>query len=247
LNTPVAADARVVALVPAAGRGVRLGAPVPKALVPVCGAPLLVHAVRGLLAAGCVDQVVVAAPPDMVDVVVDALSEFGAAVRVVPGGEERSDSVRLALDEAVAIHPDTRVVLVHDAARCFTPPEVVRAVVEAVKAGAPAVIPVLPVTDTVKQVDSEGRVVATPDRSRLRIVQTPQGFDVDLLRRAHGIDGSPLQAGLPQQDAPVTDDAGLVERLGEPVATVAGHPYALKITTPFDLVVAEALFSGAQL
>jgi 2-C-methyl-D-erythritol 4-phosphate cytidylyltransferase len=236
LNTPVAADARVVALVPAAGRGVRLGAPIPKALVPVCGAPLLVHAVRGLLAAGCVDQVIVAAPPDMVDVVMDALSEFGPTVRVVPGGEERSDSVRLALDEAVAIHPDTRVVLVHDAARCFTPPEVVRAVVDAVQAGAPAVIPVLPVTDTVKQVDVEGRVVATPDRSRLRIVQTPQGFDVDLLLRAHD-----------QQDAPVTDDAGLVERLGEPVATVAGHPHALKITTPFDLVIAEALFSGAHL
>lgn len=172
----------------------------------------------------------------MVDVVVDALSEFGAAVRVVPGGEERSDSVRLALDEAVALHPDTRVVLVHDAARCFTPPEVIRAVADAVRAGAPAVIPVLPVTDTVKQVDVDGIVVGTPDRSRLRVVQTPQGFDVDLLRRAHD-----------QQDAPVTDDAGLVERLGEPVATVAGHPHALKITTPFDLVVAEALFSGAQL
>jgi 2-C-methyl-D-erythritol 4-phosphate cytidylyltransferase len=247
LNTPVAADARVVALVPAAGRGVRLGAAIPKALVPVCGAPLLVHAVRGLLAAGCVDQVVVAAPPDMVDVVVDALSEFGPTVRVVPGGDERSDSVRLALNEALTLHPDTRVVLVHDAARCFTPPVVVQAVVDAVRGGAKAVIPVLPVTDTVKQVDVDGIVVATPDRSRLRSVQTPQGFDVDLLRRAHGIDDSTLQAGLMQQDAPVTDDAGLVERLGQPVATVAGHPHALKITTPFDLVIAEALFSGAQL
>jgi 2-C-methyl-D-erythritol 4-phosphate cytidylyltransferase len=236
LNTPVAAGQRGVALVPAAGRGVRLGAPIPKALVPVCGTPLLVHAVRGLLAAGCVDQVVVAAPPDLVDVVVDALSDFGPTVRVVPGGAERSDSVRLALDEAVAIHPDTRVVLVHDAARCFTPPEVIRAVVDAMRAGAKAVIPVLPVTDTVKEVDADGRVVATPDRSALRVVQTPQGFDVDLLRRAHD-----------QQDAPVTDDAGLVERLGEPVATVAGHPHALKITTPFDLVIAEALFSGAKL
>ncbi len=232
----MAADARVVALVPAAGRGVRLGAPIPKALVPVCGAPLLVHAVRGLLTAGCVDQVVVAAPPDMVDVVVDALSEFGPAVGVVPGGEERSDSVRLALDEAIALCPDARVVLVHDAARCFTPPEVILGVVNAVRAGAPAVIPVLPVADTVKQVDANGVVVATPDRSALRVVQTPQGFDVDLLRRAHD-----------QQDAPVTDDAGLVERLGEPVATVAGHPHALKITTPFDLVIAEALFSGAHL
>jgi 2-C-methyl-D-erythritol 4-phosphate cytidylyltransferase len=233
--------ASVVALVPAAGRGIRLGAAIPKALVPVCGAPLLVHAVRGLMDAGCVDQVVVAAPPDMVDVVVTALNEFGMTefgdhVRVVPGGGERSDSVRLALDEALAARPDTKVVLVHDAARAFTPPEVIRSVVDAVRGGHGAVIPVLPVADTVKQVDSDGRVIVTPDRTQLRVVQTPQGFDVDVLRRAHA-----------QPDAQATDDAGLVERLGEPVDTVAGHPHAMKITTPFDLVIAAALCSGADL
>lgn len=222
----------VIALVPAAGRGERLGAGLPKALVPVCGAPLLVHAVRGLLSAGCVAQVVVAAPPTQLHEVRSALAEFGPAVHVVPGGGERSDSVRLALDEALTKIPDARVVLVHDAARAFTPAEVIRSVVAAVDAGAGAVIPVLPVADTVKQVDADGRVVATPDRSALRIVQTPQGFDVDVLRRAHD------QAG-----AAVTDDAGLVERLGEPVDTVPGHPHAMKITTPFDLVIAEALFS----
>lgn len=122
--------------------------------------------------------------------------------------------------------------LVHDAARAFTPASVISAVVAAVSAGAPAVVPVLPVTDTVKRVDSAGVVVATPDRADLRIVQTPQGFLVDVLCRAY--DAYP--------DDATTDDAGLVERLGVPVATIPGHPHAMKITTPFDLAVAEELF-----
>lgn len=223
----------VVALVPAAGRGERLGYGIPKALVPVGGTPLLVRAVRGLLDAGCVRHVVVAAPPSEVDTVAAALTEVGAAAHVVAGGAERTDSVRLALDFAVRELPDVRIVLVHDAARAFTPPSVVRAVVDAVAAGAGAVIPVLPVTDTVKQVDSAGVVSATLDRSMLRAVQTPQGFRLDVLRRAH-------------QAAPgsATDDAGLVELLGEPVHTVPGHPHAMKITTPFDLAVAQAVLAG---
>ncbi|KAA2262358.1 2-C-methyl-D-erythritol 4-phosphate cytidylyltransferase [Solihabitans fulvus] len=222
----------VVALVPAAGRGERLGFGIPKALVPVDGVPLLVRAVRGLLAAGCVRHVVVAAPPTDLDTVTAALAEVGAAADVVAGGAERTDSVRLALEFALRTFPDTRVVLVHDAARAFTPPEVVRAVVDAVLGGSPAVIPVLPVADTIKQVDADGVVIATPDRSALRVVQTPQGFDADVLRRAHVT-----------CDGPATDDAGLVERLGVPVSTVAGHPNAMKITTRFDLAVAEAILS----
>jgi 2-C-methyl-D-erythritol 4-phosphate cytidylyltransferase len=218
---------------PAAGRGERLGYGIPKALVPVGGTPLLVRAVRGLLDAGCVRHVVVAAPPSEVDTVAAALTEVGAAAHVVPGGAERTDSVRLALDFAVRELADVRIVLVHDAARAFTPPSVVRAVVAAVEAGAGAVIPVLPVTDTVKQVDPAGVVSATLDRSMLRAVQTPQGFRLDVLRRAH--DNAPGSA---------TDDAGLVELLGEPVHTVPGHPHAMKITTPFDLAVAQAVLAG---
>ncbi|WP_309110408.1 2-C-methyl-D-erythritol 4-phosphate cytidylyltransferase [Saccharothrix sp.] len=227
----------VVALVPAAGRGERLGYGAPKALVPVAGVPLLVRAVRGLFEAGCVRHVVIAAPPSDVDTVrtvTAPLAPAGGAVRVLAGGAERSDSVRLALEHALREFPDTDVVLVHDAARAFTPPHVVKAVVDAVRAGHPAVIPVLPVADTVKQVDANGVVVATPDRSSLRVVQTPQGFDARTLLRAH-------EAGLH-----ATDDAGLVERLGVPVTTVPGHPDAMKITTPFDLAVAEALLAGGQ-
>jgi 2-C-methyl-D-erythritol 4-phosphate cytidylyltransferase len=161
-----------------------------------------------------------------------SLASAGGAVHVLAGGAERTDSVRLALEYALREIPDTSIVLVHDAARAFTPGEVVRRVVEAVEAGHPAVIPVLPMADTVKQVDADGVVIATPDRAALRIVQTPQGFTADVLLRAHA---SGIQA---------TDDAGLVERLGVPVTTVEGHANAMKITTPFDLAVAEALLTG---
>lgn len=217
----------VVALVPAAGRGERLGGSVPKALVPVGGEPLLVHAVRGLHSSGRIDRVVVAAPPAYLDSMADALDRAGVEAHLVPGGPSRTESVRLALDAAGS---DATVVLVHDAARAFTPPEVIAAVVTAVQSGAPAVIPVLPVADTLKRVNAAGVVVDTPNRAELRIVQTPQGFAADVLRLAY--------AGNVSDS---TDDAGLVERLGIPITTVPGHPNALKITTGFDLAVAEAV------
>jgi 2-C-methyl-D-erythritol 4-phosphate cytidylyltransferase len=219
----------VVALVPAAGRGERLGGSVPKALASVGDEPLLVHAVRGLHSSGRIDRVVVAAPLSHIDPMVAALARSGVEAQVVPGGPSRTQSVRLALHAA----GDPEIVLVHDAARAFTPAEVIRAVVEAVEAGSAAVIPVLPVADTLKRVNPAGVVMDTPNRSELRIAQTPQGFAADVLRRAY--------AAYP--DDTTTDDAGLVERLGIPVTTVSGHPNALKITTPFDLTIAEAVLA----
>lgn len=225
-----------VALVPAAGRGERLGHRTPKALVPVRGTPLLIHAVRGLLDAGCVRHVVVAAPPAEVAATSTLLAGAGLPADVVAGGAERGESVHLALRHALDVVPDVRVVLVHDAARAFTPSSVIRSVVDAVLAGAPAVIPVLPMTDTVKRVDAAGVVLDTPDRACLRVVQTPQGFDVDVLVRAYAAGGGAA-----------TDDAGLVERLGVPVSTVAGHPHAMKVTTPADLAIAELVLCGDPL
>lgn len=208
----------------------RLAAGKPKAFVPLLGRPLLWHCVRGLLASGCVDVVVVAVGAQLHEQARAAVVDVGERVRIVTGGAGRCDSVRAALHSV----PEADVVLVHDAARCLTPVSMIQAVAQAVLAGQPAVVPVLTVVDTIKQVDLDGRVVGTVDRDALRIVQTPQGFAGDLLRRAH-------QA----PSGPVTDDAGLVEALGATVTTLPGHPHAFKITTPFDLVVAEAV-AGAQ-
>lgn len=223
--------ANTVAIVPAAGSGERLGAGIPKAFVElVDGRSMLQLAVDGLLESGVVDRVVVAVPTDLVTATGTA---FGSRVSVVAGGEQRTDSVRSALD-AVG-EPD--FVLVHDAARALTPPDQIRRVVGALCDGMRAVIPVLPVVDTIKAVDANGAVLGTPERAGLRAVQTPQGFETALLRRAYD------QAGTS-----ATDDASLVENLGVPVHTVAGDPLAFKITTALDLTHARAVLasSGAR-
>lgn len=224
---------QVVAIVPAAGKGERLGLAVPKALVAVRGVSLLRRAVNGLLESGAVSAVVVAAPADQVGAAAAEVAEFGSRCHVVPGGGNRTESVRLALD---SVEPGTYdAVLVHDAARAFTPHSVIRSVVDAITAGAPAAVPVLDVADTIKIVDAAGVITATQDRSALRQVQTPQGFAEPVLRAAY--------AAATDE---ATDDAGLVERIGEKVHTVPGHPYAMKITTSFDLAVAESVLAGEQ-
>jgi 2-C-methyl-D-erythritol 4-phosphate cytidylyltransferase len=149
---------------------------------------------------------------------------------VVEGGAERHDSVGRAL----AAVGDAEFILVHDAARPFTPADQIRRVVAALVDGVRAVIPVLRVVDTVKVVDANGVVLGTPERAGLRAVQTPQGFEAALLRRAYERVGS--FAG--------TDDASLVENLGTPVHTVDGDVLAFKITTPLDLRLARAVLSS---
>jgi 2-C-methyl-D-erythritol 4-phosphate cytidylyltransferase len=213
----------VAAIVAAAGRGERLGAHMPKALVEVCGAPLVVHAVSRLRAAGC-DVVIVAAPHEAVD----QFTAIVGAATVITGGATRQASVAAALQTLPA---DVDVVLVHDAARGLAPATVAETVIAAVRAGADAVVPVMPVADTVKEVDSAGWVRRTLDRAALRAVQTPQGFRRLVLDRAHqsATGGDSL------------DDASLVEALGLTVRTVPGDPAALKITTPVDLLTVAAL------
>jgi 2-C-methyl-D-erythritol 4-phosphate cytidylyltransferase len=223
--TAAASPARTAAIVPAAGRGERS----------IGDIPILVHAVRSLTDCGRVGLVVVAAPPDGVEGVAALLAPFGTRVHVVAGGETRQQSVSRALD---AVPEDVDIVLVHDAARALTPPHLVAAVAAAVAAGHDAVIPVLPVADTIKSVDNDDVVTATVDRSTLRAVQTPQGFRRSLLVKAHMAAGAPTS-----ESAAATDDAGLVEQLGAPVRAIAGHPEAFKVTTPFDLILAEAVWA----
>ncbi len=222
---------RTAAVVPAAGRGERLGPGAPKALREIGGVPILVHAVRALARARSIDVVVVAAPPEEVAAVEALLADqdLHAEVNVVAGGESRQESVRLAV---ASLPPDVDVVLVHDAARPLVPVELVDAVAAAVRQGAAAVIPVLPLSDTVKEV-ADDAVVRTPDRSVLRAVQTPQGFSRPVLEEAHRV-----------ATADATDDAALVEALGLTVQTVPGSPEAFKVTRPIDLILAEALLAS---
>lgn len=218
-------------IVLAAGSGVRLGAALPKALVPLRGEPILVHALRAARPAA--DYLLVAAPPGHADAVRRLAAPFAATV--VSGGLTRQESVLAAL---TALPAGVDVVLVHDAARALAPTALFHAVAAAVRSGHGAVVPALPVVDTIKRVaraaDGDAGaaevVRGTVDRSALRAVQTPQGFSTELLARAHAAAG---------EDA--TDDAGLVEALGEEVVLIPGSPRALKITTPWDLRLAEFL------
>ncbi|MEW2285004.1 2-C-methyl-D-erythritol 4-phosphate cytidylyltransferase [Streptomyces sp. NPDC047841] len=242
-SRPTPAQTPVAAVIPAAGRGVRLGPGAPKALRALNGTPMLIHAVRALAASRHVSLVIVVAPPDGAAEVKFLLESHALPERtdfqVVPGGESRQESVRIGLD---ALPPHYRIVLVHDAARPLVPVDTVDAVIEAVRDGAPAVVPALPLADTVKEVapaavagDPEP-VVATPERARLRAVQTPQGFDRETLVRAHE-----------SVTENVTDDASMVEQLGLPVVAVPGHEEAFKVTRPLDLILAEAVLARRRL
>lgn len=223
--------ATTVAVVPAAGSGERLGAGRPKAFVQLGHKPLLEHALDGLLASGVIDKVVVAVPSALTD---EAILVFGGRAQIVAGGADRTESVALAIEAAVA-NGEPDYLLVHDAARALTPPSLIARVVAALADGHAAVVPGLPLADTIKAVDANGAVLGTPERAGLRAVQTPQGFHTDVLRRAYQRAG----AGA------VTDDASLVEQIGTPVQIVEGDPLAFKITTPLDLLLAEAVMARA--
>jgi 2-C-methyl-D-erythritol 4-phosphate cytidylyltransferase len=233
-------SAAVGVIVVAAGSGSRLGAGVPKAFVPLAGVPIVGHALRGVLSCPEVTEVVVVAPGEWLgeaQATSDAVCRWAgsqgraepALVRVVAGGAERGDSVAAGL---AALSPEVAVVLVHDAARCLTPVSVFERVVGAVRGGAVAVVPGVAVVDTIKQVDAGGVVVATPQRSSLRAVQTPQGFRRDVLERAHAVSSA------------ATDDAALVEALGEQVLVVDGDARAFKVTTPADIEAATRILAG---
>ncbi len=167
----------------------------------------------------------VAVPAGCEDEIAQELS-----VVTVTGGATRQESVRAALD---VLPPEVDVVLVHDAARPLAPVALIEAVAAAVLGGAPAVVPGVAVDDTVKRVGADGIVHETPPRETLRAIQTPQGFRRSVLERAHA-----------QQGASITDDAGLVELLGEPVLVIPGAADAFKITRPDDFARAEALLAA---
>jgi 2-C-methyl-D-erythritol 4-phosphate cytidylyltransferase len=222
-----------VAIVLAAGAGRRVGADEPKAFLPIGGRPMLAVAVGAAAASPSVGSIVVAAPEGWTERALECVRGCGVPVDVVTGGATRQASVRAAL---AAVPTEAGVVAIHDAARPFAPPDLFTAVIEAVSGDAPGVVPVVQVSDTVKEVVGD-RIVGTLDRDRLALAQTPQAFDAGVLRLAHR---HAMDAGLE-----LTDDASVLEHDRALVTAIAGDPSNIKITTLFDLANADARMGGS--
>jgi len=214
------------AIIAGAGMGHRLGADIPKALIQIDGITLIERAFTAL--STVVDEIIITAPAGYE-------AEFqkivGESATVITGGVLRSDSVNLALN---SLSPSINYVLVHDAARALASADLASRVLGELRGGESAVVPVIQVVDTIKEIDRDGYVRNTPDRSALKAVQTPQGFALDVLKRAHAA----------SEDA--TDDAALVEALGIKVKTITGEARAMKVTNPEDIAIAISHLRNAQ-
>lgn len=224
----------VAVILVAAGQGERLGAGKPKALVHVAGVTLLEHAITRALATQKLSQLVITATPGHLQEFVELARPHvptGMKLSVIEGGETRQLSIALALAE---VSESAEVILVHDAARAFTPTEVFDRVVAEVEASGFGVIPVIAVHDTVKRAAGT-EVLETIDRSELRVAQTPQGFPAKLFREAY--------AAITKDH---TDDASLIQSNGHRVLSVPGDRMAMKVTTKDDLILASHLFGGEQ-
>ena len=209
---------KTAAIIAAAGMGHRLGANLPKSLVKLIDKTLLEHAVANL--APVAQLLIVTAPAGYEK---EYKKLLGEEVEVITGGVLRSDSIRIAIAK---IPNNYEYVLVHDAARALASTRLASEVINQLIRGQQAVIPTLEVIDTIKEVDNQGYVRNTLNRSALKIVQTPQGFNRSVLERAH------------QASEDATDDAALVEAIGIKVKTIAGEDQAFKITTKGDIKTA---------
>ncbi len=224
-------------LIAAAGSGRRMGAAGNKLLLEVAGRPVLAWTLDAALACEAIRWIGIVGQPVDADPIaaIVAAAQPDRPVEWILGGDTRQDSVSRGL---AALPAGAEGVLIHDGARCLVEPELLERCVEAVAGGA-AVIAATPVTDTIKQVDGSGTITATPDRSALWAAQTPQGFPVAQLREAH--------ATATAEGWSVTDDAALFERLGLPVQVLQAPPSNIKLTTPFDLTIAEAVLAARGL
>ncbi len=219
----------------AAGAGRRLGAvDQPKAFLQIGGRPLLAVAAGAAAASPAVDSLVVAAPAGWEEYAEGCVEFCGRPTMVVTGGDTRQASVRASL---AVVAEGTRVVVIHDAARPFASPDLFTGVIEGVDGDVAGVIPVVPVTDTVKRVH-EGLVAGTLDREELGLAQTPQAFAAGPLRQAH--------ARAAEADLLLTDDASVLEMAGHDIRVIAGDPLNTKITTLLDLAQADARMGGAD-
>lgn len=229
---------RAVAIIPAAGRGVRMRSPRPKALAPLMGRPLLIWALEPILQLGIFSEILIACPPEDKDSVARILREEDVtetSVRLVGGGETRQHSVARCLQE---ISVDCDLVAIHDAARPLLTSQLMLDVLNRANETG-AAIAAVPSKDTVKLCSEEGVVSKTLDRSLVWLVQTPQCFRRDLLVSAH--------EKARRDGCLATDDAALVERSNVPVHVVMGSYENVKVTTPEDMLFCEEVLRRRQL
>lgn len=228
-------NTRTTALVPAAGRGLRMGGSVPKQFLALGGEPIILHTLRVFQASPAIDEIILAVPQAEMDYCLTqivAQYHFTKVTKVVPGGQERQDSVRHALE---AVRDDVDVVVVHDAVRPFVTEQMIAEVVRMAQAKGAAII-ALPMKDTVKQVGADHVIERTVDRQALWLAQTPQAFRRDWLlvahRKAHA------------EGVRATDDAFLIEWCGHPVSVVEGSGENIKVTRPEDMMIGEAILAS---
>ena len=216
-------------LIPAAGMGRRMGSDRNKLLLTLLGKPLLAWTLVASEASGDINWVgIIAQPSDWADIK-DIMAEVSLTkpVQLIAGGTTRQESVYNGLQ---ALPSDAERVLIHDGARCLATPDLLDRCAKALL-DCPGLIAAVPVKDTIKVVDDMGLIQSTPDRRQLWAAQTPQGFNVDLLKQCH-------EEGR-RNSWEVTDDAALFEKCGKPVRIVEGEETNLKVTTPVDLAIAE--------
>jgi len=218
-------------LIAAAGSGRRMGADRNKLLLPLAGRPVLAWTLEAALKASSIVWIGIVGQPVDRQAIAPLMASADKPLVWIAGGSTRQESVERGL---AALPPQAQHVLIHDGARCLVEPELFNRCAAVVEAGN-AVIAATPVTDTIKRVDAQGRIIDTPDRSELWAAQTPQGFAVEQLREGH-------RQALAQGWS-VTDDASLYERLGWEVCVLDAGPANIKVTTPFDLTVAEAVLA----
>lgn len=214
-----------------------MGGSVPKQFLALGGQPLILHSLRVFQASSVIEEVILAVPLNEMDYCLKeivAKHRFTKVTKVVPGGHERQDSVRHALE---AVHDDVDVVLVHDAVRPFLTEHMVDEVVKAARAKGAAII-ALPMKDTVKQVGADHVIERTVDRQSLWLAQTPQAFRRDWLLTAH--------RKAHAEGIRATDDAYLIEWAGHPVSVVEGSGENIKVTRPEDMVIGEAILASRR-
>jgi len=218
----------VLAIIPAAGMGVRMGGGTPKQFLSLDGIPIFVHTLRKFVAADAIDEIILALRPEEMERAEKDLERehFAKPLRLVSGGDSRQETVARALAEA----PETtELVVVHDAVRPFVELEMIRKVVEAARQDGAAILGI-PSADTVKQVERQ-TILGTVPRERIVLAQTPQAFRYDIIREAFARAAADGFGG--------TDESSLVERLGHPVVVLMGSDRNIKITKPSDLPIAR--------